>query len=106
MKDNRFVAIFSGQEFRPQTFNGGSALTCFGGADVLAANAAITADCELTATALFGGLEIHLPATVNVVVKSFALFGGIGNERVLPSIEGAPTVYVRAFALFGGVDIK
>ena len=104
---SRYVAVFSGQEARydGQPFHGGEAVAVFGGVDIFAANAMITGDCVLNVTAVFGGVEVHLPPTVNVVVTSGGVFGGVENQRAWPPIEGAPTVYVRASFAFGGVDI-
>lgn len=103
----RCVAVFSGQELRydGQPFHGGEAVAVFGGVDVFAAGAVITTDCVMNATAVFGGVEVHLPSDVNVVVTSGGLFGGVENKRRLPPVEGAPTVYIRASYVFGGVDI-
>ena len=108
--DNRTdcVAIFSGQEMHcdGKPFCGVDATAIFGGVDVFASAAIITADCTVNATALFGGVDIYLPPNVNVQVISSGIFGDVENHRRFPAIEGAPTVTVRATALFGGVDIK
>ena len=81
---SRCVAVFSGQEMRCDG-------RPFRGADV---------------SAVFGGVDVYLPAGVNVKVTSHGLFGGVDNLRQVPPIEGAPTVTVNAVAVFGGVDIK
>ena len=101
------TAVFSGQEvnYNGQPFHGGEAIAVFGGVDLFATGAVITEDCVVKATAVFGGVELHLPATVNVAVTSGGLFGGVEDKRKLPPLEGAPTVYVRASFVFGGVDI-
>lgn len=105
---SRCVAVFSGQEmhFDGKPFHGGDAVAVFGGVDVFASTAIITADCQLNVAAVFGGVDIYLPADVNVEVTSGGVFGGVENHRRFPPIEGAPTIYVNAAAVFGSVDIK
>lgn len=105
---SRCVAVFSGQEmhFDGKPFHGGDAVAVFGGVDVFASTAVITADCQLNVAAVFGGVDIYLPADVNVEVTSGGVFGGVENHRRFPPIEGAPTIYINAAAVFGSVDIK
>lgn len=104
---SRRVAIFLGQDlhYAGKPFHGVEAVAIFGGVDVYASSAIITADCTIHATSVFGGVEIHLPAHVNVEVTATGVFGGVENYHRNATVEGAPTVYVKAFALFGGVDI-
>ena len=104
---SRRVAVFFGQDlhYSGAPFNGVEAVAVFGGVDVYASSAIITADCTIHAITVFGGVEIHLPADVNVEVTATGVFGGVENYHRNPAVEGAPTVYVKAFALFGGVDI-
>ena len=103
----RSVAVFSGQEMRfsGQVFGGAEAIAVFGGVECYAGDALIHNDCTIRATAVFGGVDIHLPPTVNVKVVSTGLFGGVEDKKARAPIEGAPTVYVYATAVFGGVDI-
>jgi len=103
----RGVAVFSGQELRfsGQVFHGAEAIAVFGGVELYAGDALIQSDCTIRTTAVFGGVDIHLPPTVNVKVISSGLFGGVEEKHAHAPIEGAPTVYVYATAVFGGVDI-
>ncbi|MBE6807376.1 MAG: hypothetical protein E7527_05140 [Ruminococcaceae bacterium] len=103
----RAVAVFSGEEVRynGEAFHGLEAIAVFGGVDGYLYNAQITEDCTICATAVFGGVELHLPAAVNVKVEHNGVFGGVENHVDHPFTEGLPTVYVRATAIFGGVEI-
>lgn len=105
---SRCVAVFSGQEmhYENQPLTSAEAIAVFGGVDVFAYSAIITKDCVLDVTAIFGGVEIYLPTTVNVVITSRGIFGGTEDHRKLPLMEGIPTVYIRSTAIFGGVDVK
>ena len=104
---SRRVTVFSGQElhYADKPFHGVEAVAIFGGVDVYASSAIITADCTINAITVFGGVEIHLPAHVNVEVNVSGLLGGVENYHRNSTVEGAPTVYVKVLALFGGVDI-
>ena len=103
----RLVAVFSGREqrYNGQLFEGVEAIAVFGGVDCFAAEAHVCQDCTIRATAVFGGVEVHLPPNVNVKVDGSGLFGGIENHVTRPHIPEAPTVFVRATGVFGGVDI-
>jgi len=104
----RAVAVFSGQEMRfsGQMFGGVEAIAVFGGVECYADDAIIQGDCTIRATAVFGGVDIALPPTVNVKVMSSGLFGSVEEKNAHAPIEGAPTVYVYATAVFGGVEIR
>ena len=104
----RGVAVFSGHEMRlgGQTFRGAETVAVFGGVELFAADALIQQDCVIRATAVFGGVDLHLPPTVNVQVVSNGLFGGVENHHAGGIQEGVPTVYVHTTAVFGGVEIR
>lgn len=104
----RTVAVFSGQEmhFGGQVFRGADAIAVFGGVECYARDAFIREDCTIRATAVFGGVDLHLPAGVNVKVVSNGLFGCVENHRHGITVDGAPTVYVYSTAVFGGVEIQ
>jgi predicted membrane protein len=51
-------------------------------------------------------VELFVPQTVNIVVKSRSFIGGVSNH-VLKSVEkNAQTLHVIADNFIGGVDIK
>lgn len=102
-----FVA-FAGTDadYSGEAFDGCTLTAVFGGIDCRLQNAIIDHDVTITASAIFGGVDIILPQNVNVEVSSASFFGGVDNKRRGISIEGAPTVYVKASGVFGGVDVK
>jgi hypothetical protein len=59
-----------------------------------------------SAMAVFGGVDILLPAGLKVVVSDTSLFGGCSNQYHSYSGDDIPTVYINATALFGGVEVK
>ena len=60
----------------------------------------------MSASAIFGGIDIFVPGDVNVKITSNSIFGGVSNKTVGYRNEAAPTLYIRATCLFGGVDVK
>ncbi len=102
-------AVFSGLErkIRSKSFRGGSVTSLFGGADIDLRDALISPDgAILDLTAVFGGVDIKIPADWNVEINSTALFGGVGNKsRSENPLEDNPLI-INATAIFGGVEIK
>ena len=78
-----YAAIFSAQNIQINEF--------FSGAEV---------------TAVFGGVDLYLPANVKVKTSSLPIFGGLGNKVRASEDVNAPTVYLNATCIFGGVDAK
>jgi len=105
-------AVFGGSRRRidSQDFEGGEAFACFGGIEIDLRKAAITRDeILIEVNAIFGGVEVRVPETWNVVVRGAGIFGGYEDKtidsRVAP--EGKPVhVIVNGFAIFGGVTIQ
>lgn len=107
MKQQRTLALFSSKEstHTGEPFGDRSLTALFGGVDCDARHAILSTDCTVKVKALFGGVDLILPESVNVQVDSFCLFGGVSKKRQTPPLEGAPTVYVKIWCLFGGVDV-
>ena len=87
-----------------EPFEGAELTAVFGGVKCDLRGAVIQADCAIQATAVFGGIDIFVPDTVNVKISSNSMFGGVTNKTA--AHPGAPTVYVSATSMFGGVTIK
>jgi len=77
----------------------------FGGLTVDLRNAVITQNISIDAIAVFGGVDILLPANVTVKLSDNSMFGGCSKHRNNAAAD-APTVYVNAVAMFGGVEVK
>ena len=61
---------------------------------------------EIDIHTFFGGIELFVPTTVNVKVKSQSFIGGVGNHAKTQADTTAPTIHIIASNFFGGVDIK
>lgn len=104
--------IFGGSESRiaSKEFRGGQIVAIFGGFELDLSRADIAGDsARVEATAVFGGGEIRVPPTWNVVVRGVGIFGGYSDEtHQIPPQPGttAKTLYVEGAAIFGGVAVK
>lgn len=101
-------ATFSGQDliFDGEQFSGAELTAVFGGVKCDLRHAIIEKDCAITATAIFGGIDIFVPDYVIVKVNSNSIFGGVSEKKHRPTVQGAVTVYINATCMFGGVEIK
>ena len=68
--------------------------------------AVITEDEEIDIHTFCGGVELFVPAHVNVLVKSRSFIGGVGNSTVHVPDKDAPCLHIVASNFFGGVDVK
>lgn len=102
------TAVFSGEKmnFSGEVFSGAELNAVFGGVECDLRNAVMEQDCVIHASAIFGGVDIWVPANVNVKVSSNSIFGGVSNKAPNYHNDAAPTLYIKGTCLFGGVDIK
>ena len=103
-----YYATFSGQKINManEDFKGANLNAVFGGIELDLRGSIIKKEQIITASAIFGGIEIYAPADINVKVKSTPIFGGVSNKTIITKGDDIPTIYVNAFCLFGGVEIK
>lgn len=102
-------AVFSSTERRGnwQVREHTSVMSIFGGVKLDLTQAVFTcAVVEFNVIAMFGGVEIKVPAGVRVRNEVLGVFGGTDSKRIGPPIDGAPTIVVKGMALFGGVEVK
>jgi len=100
------LVVFSGKNMIIQNeFFGIDGEAIFGGLTIDLRGAQITENISIDALAVFGGVDILLPANVNAKLYDLSLFGGCDNSHKQGPADG-PTVYINATALFGGVEVK
>lgn len=108
-KDNleSIVATFSGQNVVKdgEKFEGVSLDAVFGSVELDLRKAKIEKEAIITASAIFGGIDIMVPEDVSVVVKSTPIFGGVSNKSN-KNKDSKKIIYIEAFCMFGGVEIK
>ena len=104
--------VFSGirQRLETQDFLGGKVTTVFGGAEIdLRSVGTKREEISIKAEAVFGGIEIWVPAHWQTIVRGSAVFGGFEDKTfpAAPGVSGkAPRLVVTGAAVFGGVVIK
>lgn len=101
-------AVFSGNDidFSGQIFSGADLAAVFGGIECDLSNAVFESDTVINAAAVFGGIDIILPKTVNLKINSASFCGGVDAKRHTPIEENEVTVYLNASGIFGGIDVK
>ena len=104
--------VFSGtrQRLETQDFLGGKVTTVFGGAEIdLRSVATNREEISMKAEAVFGGIELWVPAHWKTIVRGSAFFGGF-EDKTFPAAPGAsgkaPRLVVTGAAVFGGVVVK
>ena len=92
-----------------QDFRGGSLFAMFGGIEIDMRQAALVdPEIHIDANAMFGGIELKVPTSWDVVVRGQGIFGGYEDKSMLASRPEAtqPRLVVTGVALFGGVSVQ
>lgn len=104
------TAIFGGGKrvVSSPHFRGGELYAFCGGHEVDLTGAGIEGEVAvIDATAMFGGVDLHVPEDWDVSVEGVAIFGGYEDKTSHPrGPEPAKRLIVRGFAIFGGVEVK
>ncbi len=104
--------LFGGSEIRvdSQNFQGGNAMSTFGGIEIDLRDAQLAeGEILLNVSAFFGGVEIRVPEDWSVVIRGTPILGGIEDarkRRSSVSSDATSTLIIRAFAMFGGVEVR
>ena len=99
---------YGGDEYiyRGETFHGARLDAFCGGIRLDLREATITEDEEIETHTFCGGIELIVPETVNVVVKSRSFIGGVGNHASRIAGKDTHCLHIIANNFIGGVDIK
>jgi predicted membrane protein len=104
--------VFSGtrQKIESQDFEGGNVSTLFGGAEIdLRSAGTKREEISIKAEAIFGGIELWVPAQWHTIVRGTGVFGGF-EDKTFPAAPGAsanaPRLVVTGSAVFGAVVVK
>jgi hypothetical protein len=106
---DKVIAIFGGANrsgnwrIRKHTH----AVAIFGGMDIDLRNAIFESPTvEITGFWCFGGLDIKVPAGIQVRDQTAGIFGGTDVRDLGDPIPGAPTLVIKGMTLFGGVSVR
>jgi hypothetical protein len=107
------VAVFGGCERRysGQHFQGGKAVSIFGGIELDFRDADMDDEAVLELNCIFGGVEIRLPPHWRVSSRSLPVFGAF-EDKSGRTVNDAPaerknkTLVITGVVVFGGVEIR
>jgi predicted membrane protein len=105
-------AVFGGGKrvVTDTAFHGGKYDAVFGGFEIDLRQAQIDGDsATLDLNAVFGGIEVKIPESWNVVIKGAGVFGGYVDSTRHPDPRIYPQpkhLICKGGAVFGGVEIK
>ncbi len=98
-----FTAIFSSVEEKVTECKDISTTAIFGGVDLDLRKLDLTKNITINCFTIFGGIDILLPDSVNVVVKGMPIFGGVEN---MYNGKGKHTITIEYGCIFAGISIK
>ena len=103
-------AVFGGVKRRvdSQEFEGGEALAIFGGIKIDFRKAATKKEEMIfEANALFGGIDIRVPDSWEVVMRGAGIFGGYEDKTDPPPTDAKrPRLVITGYAVFAGIEVK
>jgi len=99
---------YGGDEYiyRGEVFQGARLDAFCGGIRMDLREATITEGEEIEIHTFCGGVELFVPQTVNVVVKSRSFIGGVDNQTKRIIDREAPCLHIIADNFMGGVSVK
>lgn len=108
IKPEEYAVTFSGQnlDFSGRVFSAAEFNAIFGGIKCDLRKAIITDGAVINICSVFGGVDVYLPADVNVKISSSSVFGGMSDKRAVKTADSNITVYIVGNCIFGGADIK
>ena len=92
--------------YRGEPFRGARLDALCGGLRLDMRQALISEDEEIDIHTFLGGVEILVPANVNVIVNSHDFLGGVSDETVKSHDSASRTIHITASNFLGGVSIK
>jgi Cell wall-active antibiotics response 4TMS YvqF/Domain of unknown function (DUF5668) len=100
------LAIFTARIVKPPEFSGARVLACMGGIELDLTDAVMKEkEAVIQAYTMWGGIEIYVPDTWDIVGEVFPFMGGF-EVTVAPA--GAPQrrLIVRGAAVMAGIEVK
>jgi predicted membrane protein len=88
-----------------QDFQGGEVSAIFAGSNVDFSAASMQNRAVIRVFALFGGVELKVPADWSVLNNSVAVLGGVEDRSVAPK-EASKSLVIEGFVMFGGIEIR
>jgi predicted membrane protein len=89
-----------------KVFEGAELTAVCGGIKCDLRGAIINHDVTVEINAIFGGVDLLLPADVNVQLSTVSIFGSTSDKHGSHLPTGTVTVFVESTCVFGGTEIK
>jgi hypothetical protein len=108
-ESDNLIAIFGGvtRHGRWRIRRQSHAVALFGGIDLDLRDAIFEAPTvEISGFWCFGGLDIKVPAGIQVRDQTAGIFGGTDVRDLGEPLPGAPTLVIKGVTLFGGVSVR
>jgi DUF1707 SHOCT-like domain len=108
-ESDNLIAIFGGvtRNGRWRIRKQSHAVALFGGIDLDLRDAIFEAPTvEISGFWCFGGLDIKVPAGIEVRDQTAGIFGGTDVRDLGEPLPGAPTLVIKGVTLFGGVSVR
>lgn len=104
----KYSQVFSREYVKnaAERLQGAEIVACFGSVEADFSAAEVKSDIEMSAEAIFGGVQITAPRNCRIIVNKTGVFGGCANNAVSSLDENAPTLTINATSVFGGIEIK
>lgn len=106
----KVFTLFSGANIKNQSkaFKGGAVTAVFGGAEIDLRNAVMADDAVIDATALFGGVTLHVPYNTKVEISGVPIFGGWQDKTLNKSVEEESESHLKLHChpFMGGIEVK
>ena len=107
-ESDKMIAIFGGatRTGKWRVRKNIQALALFGGIDLDLRDAIFEAPVvEISGFWCFGGLDIKVPAGIELRDQTAGIFGGTDVSNIGDPAPGAPTLVIKGVSLFGGVSV-
>ncbi len=108
--DLKISQVFSGtsRKIESQAFRGGKAEVVFGSAEIDLRGARLAGDrATIDLSAVFGGIEVHVPRDWEIVLEGTPVLGSIESHKsAVPATGKTATLTVKGAAVFGSIEIK
>ncbi len=92
--------------YHGEIFHGARLDALCGGLRLDLRQASISEDEEIDIHTFLGGVELLVPAHVNVIVKSHNFLGGVSDETAKCTDEHTHTIHITASNFLGGLSVK
>ncbi|MFW5720478.1 MAG: LiaI-LiaF-like domain-containing protein [Candidatus Dojkabacteria bacterium] len=104
---DHFVMFWGLEEKIHGVFKQGNITALFGGAEIDLREAEISDEgAIISTTAIFGGVELHVPDNVKIVNNATGIFGGYSDKTRAGSQDKPKVIEIQGISMFGGVEIK